>query len=254
MDGRKLRGRSGNPVEFSIITNAGNKARERMASMIQQDLAAIGIQVNIVTLDFPSLLDRIGKTMQYEACLLASQCRSGPRWTDEPVVEFIEQSRLESQADIAVHLLGSGDRSPDEGASFRVPSREAQGLVRRVQEIVVEQAPVLYLVNRMRSWPCHPAGQCAAFGAVSPRDVEHRRNLSHSEQMTAPLLTAQISVDYPGKPSVIDNVSICVSEGEVFGLAGRAVRQEHHRAGDSAPARMARWPRCGAKSTSTAGT
>jgi len=45
MDGRKLRGRSGNPVEFSIITNAGNKARERMASMIQQDLAAIGIQV-----------------------------------------------------------------------------------------------------------------------------------------------------------------------------------------------------------------
>lgn len=40
--------------------------------------------------------------------------------------------------------------------------------------------------------------------------------------MTAPLLSARISVDYPGKPSVIDNVSICVREGEVFGLAGES--------------------------------
>src|SRR5207244_8235016 len=60
----------GHPVEFSVITNAGNKSRERMAAMIQQDLAAIGIRLTVVTLDFPSLLERIGKSQQYESCLL----------------------------------------------------------------------------------------------------------------------------------------------------------------------------------------
>ncbi|MBM3740292.1 MAG: ABC transporter substrate-binding protein, partial [Acidobacteria bacterium] len=45
----------GVPVEFSVVTNT-NKTRERMAAMIQQDLARIGIKLNIVALDFPSLL------------------------------------------------------------------------------------------------------------------------------------------------------------------------------------------------------
>ncbi|HYA22891.1 MAG TPA: ABC transporter substrate-binding protein, partial [Terriglobales bacterium] len=54
-----LRDRDGHVVEFSVITNAGNKYRERMAAMIQQDLAGIGVKLNIVTLDFPSLIERI---------------------------------------------------------------------------------------------------------------------------------------------------------------------------------------------------
>ncbi len=65
-----LHDRDGHAVEFSIITNAGNKPRERMATMIQQDLGEIGIKVNVVTLDFPSLIERITRTYDYEACLL----------------------------------------------------------------------------------------------------------------------------------------------------------------------------------------
>ena len=41
-----------------------------MAAMIQQDLAAIGIKLNVVTFDFRSLIERIGQTFHYEACLL----------------------------------------------------------------------------------------------------------------------------------------------------------------------------------------
>ena len=57
-------------MEFSLVTNAGSKTRERMAAMIQQDLAKLGIRVNIVTLDFPSLIERITRSLNYEACLL----------------------------------------------------------------------------------------------------------------------------------------------------------------------------------------
>jgi peptide/nickel transport system substrate-binding protein len=60
----------GHPVEFSLISNSGNKARERMTTMIQDDLKKIGIRLNIVTLDFPSLIERISRNFNYEACLL----------------------------------------------------------------------------------------------------------------------------------------------------------------------------------------
>src|SRR5699024_627885 len=65
-----LRDREGHAVEFSLITNAGNRPREAMAAVIQEDLRAIGVRVNIVTLDFSSLVERIMKTSQYEAGLL----------------------------------------------------------------------------------------------------------------------------------------------------------------------------------------
>src|SRR5207245_8559277 len=70
LDGKGLRDREGQSVEFALITNAGNKSRERMATMIQQDLAQVGIRLNVVTLDFPSLIERISRTFDYETCLL----------------------------------------------------------------------------------------------------------------------------------------------------------------------------------------
>ena len=38
--------------------------------MIQEDLGKVGIKINIVTLDFPSLIERMTRTLNYEACLL----------------------------------------------------------------------------------------------------------------------------------------------------------------------------------------
>ena len=65
-----LRDRTGHAVEFSLITNAGNIPREKMAPLIQADLVKLGIKVDIVTLDFNSLVDRIAKTFDYEAVML----------------------------------------------------------------------------------------------------------------------------------------------------------------------------------------
>ena len=69
-DGATLKDKSGNLVEFSIVTNSGNRERERMAAMIQEDLKKVGMRVNIVTLDFPSLIDRITASFNYEAAML----------------------------------------------------------------------------------------------------------------------------------------------------------------------------------------
>ena len=70
LDGSVLKDAGGHPVKFSILTNAGNASRMKMATLIQQDLAALGMQVQVVPLDFPALIERLMHTQDYEACLL----------------------------------------------------------------------------------------------------------------------------------------------------------------------------------------
>ena len=61
----------GKPVEFSIIASNNNPERLQMATLIQDDLKQIGIKVNVVPLEFRSLLERVQGTHEFEAALLA---------------------------------------------------------------------------------------------------------------------------------------------------------------------------------------
>jgi len=60
----------GMPVEFSIITSAGNSERTQMATMIQNDLSQLGMNIHVLPLEFRALLDRLFQTHDYEACIL----------------------------------------------------------------------------------------------------------------------------------------------------------------------------------------
>ena len=61
---------AGKPVEFSIIVSASSPERVQMATVIQDDLKKLGIQVQVVSLEFRALLDRVLNSRQYEACIL----------------------------------------------------------------------------------------------------------------------------------------------------------------------------------------
>lgn len=144
-----LRDNAGHPVELSLITNAGNKYRERMAAMIQQDVAAVGIQLNVVTLDFPALIERITSSFDYEAGLLG-----------------LVNNDLDPDSQMNVWLSSAENHqwNPREKAPATVWEAELDRLMRdqassmnarkrkqyfdRVQEIVWEQEPFIYLVNR----------------------------------------------------------------------------------------------------------
>ena len=60
----------GAPVEFSVLTSSSNVERTKMATLIQDDLKKLGMRVQIVPLEFRSLLDRVFQTKAYEACVL----------------------------------------------------------------------------------------------------------------------------------------------------------------------------------------
>src|SRR5438876_648928 len=62
--------RTGETVGFSIVTNAGNAERVQMATIIQDDLKQLGMQVHLVSLEFRALVDRLMNTHEYEAAVL----------------------------------------------------------------------------------------------------------------------------------------------------------------------------------------
>jgi peptide/nickel transport system substrate-binding protein len=62
----------GKAVEFSIITNSSNADRAKMAALIQDDLKQLGMRVQVVPLEFRSLLDRVTQTKEYDACVLGA--------------------------------------------------------------------------------------------------------------------------------------------------------------------------------------
>ena len=147
MQGSQLEDAAGHPVKFSILTNAGNDARLKMATLIQQDLAAVGIQVNVVTLDFPALIERLMHTQDYEACLLGLEnvdadpnemmniwLSSSPNHQWNPS-EKTPATAWEAEIDKDMNL---------QATSVRDAARKAA--VDRVQQIVADEDPFIYLV------------------------------------------------------------------------------------------------------------
>jgi peptide/nickel transport system substrate-binding protein len=142
-----LRDRTGHPVEFSLITNAGNAPREHMAPLIQADLAKLGIKVDIVMLDFNSLVDRIVKSFDFEAVLLSIPVEVDPIeslnvWMSSGdhhawwISEKVPSTPWEARIDELEKIVSSSASRDARKQAFD-----------EVQRIAVEQEPIIYLVN-----------------------------------------------------------------------------------------------------------
>jgi peptide/nickel transport system substrate-binding protein len=165
-----LRDKKGNAVEFSILTNAGNASRESMATMIQQDLKKIGMKVNVVTLDFNSVLERITQTYNYEACLSGNLNAD----LDPSAVRTAWMSNGE------FHQWNPKQKSPatkweaeiDEllrAESASVDQRARKQYWDKVQKIAWEQEPFIYLINRDSLVAISPSVKNAQPSALRPQ-------------------------------------------------------------------------------------
>lgn len=149
LENETLRDKAGNAVEFSIVTNADSRVRPSMAAMIQQDLKKIGIKVQVVTLDFNSLLERITQTYNYEACILGNVNAD----LDPSSLKTLWLSSGEE------HAWNPKQKSPAtkwEAEIDELLSAEAASIDQKtrkqywdkVQKIAWEQEPFIYLVNK----------------------------------------------------------------------------------------------------------
>jgi peptide/nickel transport system substrate-binding protein len=139
---------SSSPVEFSIITSASNLQRTQIATMIQADLKDLGIRVQVVALDFHSVLDRILQTHDYEAAVLGLGAGD--------VDPTSEMNIWRSSGNDHVWDLGEPhpatsweseiDQLMEKQLSTMKP-KDRKLLYDRVQEILAEELPIICLAS-----------------------------------------------------------------------------------------------------------
>ena len=179
LDGSTLRDREGHPVEFSLVTNAGNKSRERMAAMIQQDLTQLGIRLNVVALDFASLIDRMSRTFDYETCLLG--------FVNDDMDPNAQMNLWLSSGNN--HAWNPNQKSPEtsweaeidrlmRAQASVVDPKKRKASFDRVQEIVWEETPIVYLIYKSSLSALSTSVRNAAPAALWPQAYWNVERLS----------------------------------------------------------------------------
>jgi peptide/nickel transport system substrate-binding protein len=138
----------GKAVEFSILTSSSNADRTKMATLIQDDLKQLGMRVQVVPLEFRSLIDRITQTKQYDACVLGLISFDADPNSDLNVWLSRGATHLWNplQAHPATPWEAEIDRLLD--AQLTATSYEQRKkLYDRVQEILAANQPMIFLAS-----------------------------------------------------------------------------------------------------------
>lgn len=164
-----LRAPTGAPIALTLLAAAGNSVMIETATVLQADLKAIGIPVQIATLEFRALLDRVLKTRDYDAALL--------RLGSGDVDPNGEMNVWPSNG--ATHLWNPGRDTPATPWEAEIDRLMAQQLTTvdatkrkalydRVQAIVAEQLPLIPLVS-----PNLVVGVSRGLGNIRPAVLDH---------------------------------------------------------------------------------
>jgi peptide/nickel transport system substrate-binding protein len=143
-----LRDHAGLPVEFSILVSSSNAARLKIATLIQDDLAQLGMKVNVVPLESRSVLDRVLQTYDYEAAVFAMA--SGDVDPNGEMNVWPSTGKT--------HLWHLGQTTPGTPWEAEIDAlmqkqlttlryEERRRLYGRVQRLVAEHLPVIPLVS-----------------------------------------------------------------------------------------------------------
>lgn len=139
---------AGRPVQFTIIASSSNSQRLQIANIIQQDLQKLGMQVQVVPLEFRSFVQRVTQTHDYEAAVMG--IASGDVDPNGEINVWMSNG--------PTHLWNLGEKKPataweaeiDELMKKQLTTMnitERKKLYDRVQEIVAEQLPIICVAS-----------------------------------------------------------------------------------------------------------
>jgi peptide/nickel transport system substrate-binding protein len=151
----QLEDAEGNPIRFSLITNAGNKIREAMGTQIKQDLEELGMQIDFNPIDFGILVDKLSNSLDWECYLLGFTGGAEPHngsnvWSPEGGLHAFNQKALPGQTPIEGREVADWERKIGDlyiKASQEFDEKKRKALYAETQQITKEYLPVIHLVN-----------------------------------------------------------------------------------------------------------
>ena len=140
-------------VEFSLFVSASSQPRRKMATMIQEDLAQLGIRVRVQAVEFGTLLETVLKTRRFDAALWG--IASGDADPNSDINVWKTGGTL--------HVWNMKSASADADAAFEPWEKEVDRLLDlqmtttaftarkaaydRVQRLVTTNVPVVFLAT-----------------------------------------------------------------------------------------------------------
>lgn len=170
--------KAGKPVEFTLIVDESVAPRKAMATIIQEDLAKLGIKVNIAPLEKNAFVEMIEKKLGYDAAihgyatsdLEPSTILSGLKIGGGQRYWFLNQKQANEEWEISFDRLATEiDTTAD--AATRKQKFDA------AQKLFAEQLPVIPLVVRNFA-----SGAKATLGNYRP-SVIVPRSLWNAEEL-----------------------------------------------------------------------
>lgn len=159
--------KDGRPFEFTILTNQGNLARMLAAQIIQQDLAKLGIKVNIRVLEWTTLIHQFIDKRRFQAVILG--WTTGP---DPDLYDIFHSSKVKSPG---LNFVGyenpEVDRLLEEGR-YTLDREKRKKIYARLQEILADDQPYTFLYIPMSLEAIHKR-----FRGIKPSAIGLSYNL-----------------------------------------------------------------------------
>jgi peptide/nickel transport system substrate-binding protein len=165
----QLLDRAGQRVEFTVVTSSSNAQRMKMATLLQDDLSHLGIQVDVVPLDFRATIDRVFQSFDYEAAIMGL---GGGDADPNPEMNVWLSSG-------ATHLWHMNEAQPATAWEKEIDQlmneqmvtldyHQRKKLYDRVQQIISEQLPFIFLAT-----PNILAAAKSEVGNFQPAVLDH---------------------------------------------------------------------------------
>ncbi|MGZ8431106.1 MAG: peptide-binding protein [Candidatus Deferrimicrobiaceae bacterium] len=132
--------KGGRAFSFTVLTNAGNESRAKTAAIIQQNLAAVGIKMEIRTLEWAAFINEFVDKRKFDAVILGWSISQDPDQYD------IWSSKKTGPKEL--NFVGFQDAELDrlleEGRRTFDPEGRKKAYF-RIQEILAEEQPYVFL-------------------------------------------------------------------------------------------------------------
>jgi peptide/nickel transport system substrate-binding protein len=139
---------TGQPVEFTILVSSSNTQRSQIATLVQEDLKAIGIVAHVVPLETRSANDRVLNSHDYEAIVMGLVSGDADPTPDMNILMSNAQTHL-------WHLGEKAPATPWEAELDQLMQKQLvtlnheqrKKIYDRVQEVLAQQLPMVYLAS-----------------------------------------------------------------------------------------------------------
>ncbi len=143
-----LEDEEGHDLEFTLLTNAGNKERETIGNIIKEDLKKIGIKVNFLPVDFNSLVTRLtSPPYEWEAIIIGLTGSMDPHfgrnvWHSSGLLHMWHPRQKEP----ATEWERKVDELFDKGA-VELDFKKRVKIYKEAFRIITEQQPMIFIAT-----------------------------------------------------------------------------------------------------------